>query len=164
MDTARHILEVKGQDVWSIAPDASVYDAVRMMADKDVGTLLVMENDHLLGMISEREYARQIVLQGKTSRDTKVREIMSTAFHTIHPDQTVEECMAIMTAHHVRYLPVVEDEHVIGVISIGDVVGNIIHRQRQTIKQLEGQMKSEAPSEPVRTGFSEHLTPLGDKK
>jgi CBS domain-containing protein len=164
MDTARHILQVKGQDVWSIAPDASVYDALRMMADKDVGSLLVMEDEHLLGMISEREYARQIVLQGKTSRDTKVREIMSTSFHTIHPDQTVEECMSIMTAQHVRYLPVIEDEHVIGVISIGDVVSNIIHRQRQTIKKLEGQMRSEPPAEPVGTGFSEHLAPLGDKK
>ncbi len=164
MDTVRHILEVKGQDVWSIAPTISVYDALRTMADKDVGSLLVMEGDQLVGMISERDYARKIVLQGKTSRETLVSEIMSTRFPIVHPDQTVQECMSLMTEHHVRYLPVIEDHVILGVISIGDVVGNIMHRQRQTIQQLEGRMKSETPTEPVRTGFSDHLAPLGDKK
>ena len=94
MDTVRHILEVKGQDVWSIAPTISVYDALRTMADKDVGSLLVMEGDQLVGMISERDYARKIVLQGKTSRETLVSEIMSTRFPIVHPDQTVQECMS----------------------------------------------------------------------
>lgn len=134
--TARHLLEVKGPDVWSISPDSTVFDALRMMADKGVGALLVMEGDKLAGIISERDYARKIILQGKTSRDTLVREIMSSKLFTIHPDQTVEEAMEMMTHHHVRHLPVVADDHCIGVISIGDVVNNIIHRQRETIKSL----------------------------
>ena len=134
--TARHLLEVKGPDVWSITPDISVYEALRMMADKDVGALLVMEDDRLVGIISERDYARKIILQGKTSKDTLVREIMSTRLFTIHPDQTVEEAMELMSHRHVRHLPVVVDDKVLGVISIGDVVNNIIHRQRETIKNL----------------------------
>lgn len=134
--TARHLLEVKGTDVWSISPDSSVYDALSMMADKDVGALLVMEGDRLVGIISERDYARKIILQGKTSRDTLVREIMSTRLYTIHPDQTVEEAMEMMTQRHVRHLPVVVEDRCLGVISIGDVVNNIIHRQRETIKNL----------------------------
>jgi CBS domain-containing protein len=134
--TARHLLEVKGPDVWSISPDSTVFDALRMMADKGVGALLVMEGEKLAGIISERDYARKIILQGKTSRDTLVREIMSSKLFTIHPDQTVEEAMEMMTHHHVRHLPVVADEHCFGVISIGDVVNNIIHRQRETIKNL----------------------------
>jgi CBS domain-containing protein len=134
--TARHLLEVKGPDVWSISPEISVYEALRMMADKDVGALLVMEDDHLAGIISERDYARKIILQGKTSKDTLVREIMSTRLFTIHPDQTVEEAMELMTQRHIRHLPVVVDDKVLGVISIGDVVNNIIHRQRETIKNL----------------------------
>lgn len=134
--TARHLLEVKGPDVWSIAPNATVYDALRMMADKQVGALLVMEGDKLVGIISERDYARKVILVGKTSRDTLVSEIMSTKLFTIHPDQTVEEAMELMTNHHVRHLPVVVDDKVYGVISIGDVVKNIIFRQRETIKNL----------------------------
>lgn len=134
--TARHLLEVKGPDVWSIGPDATVYDALRMMADKGVGALLVMEGDALVGIISERDYARKVILVGKTSRDTLVREIMSSKLFTIHPDQTVEEAMELMTNHHVRHLPVVVDDKVYGVISIGDVVKNIIYRQRETIKNL----------------------------
>ncbi len=134
--TARHLLEVKGPDVWSISPNATVYDALRMMADKDVGALLVMEGDTLAGIISERDYARKVILVGKTSRDTLVREIMSSKVFTIHPDQTVEEAMELMTNRRVRHLPVVADGHVYGVISIGDVVKNIIYRQRETIKTL----------------------------
>lgn len=134
--TARHLLEVKGTDVWSISPDSSVYDALSMMADKDVGALLVIEGERLVGIISERDYARKIILQGKTSRDTLVREIMSTRLYTIHPDQTVEEAMEMMTQRHVRHLPVVVEDRCLGVISIGDVVNNIIHRQRETIKNL----------------------------
>ncbi len=134
--TARHLLEVKGPDVWSISPDASVYDALCMMADKDVGALLVTEGEQLVGIISERDYARKIILQGKTSKDTLVREIMSTKLFTIHPDQTVEEAMEMMSRRHIRHLPVVVEDKLLGVISIGDVVNNIIHRQRETIKNL----------------------------
>lgn len=141
INTARHILEVKGPDVWSISPDATVYDALRMMADKDVGALLVMEGDRLVGIISERDYARKVILVGKTSRETLVREIMSSNVYTIHPDQTVEEAMEIMTNRRVRHLPVVAEGHVFGVISIGDVVKNIIYRQREMIKNLASKPK-----------------------
>ena len=136
LTTARHLLEVKGPDVWSITPDASVYDALRLMADKDVGALLVLEGDKLAGIISERDYARKIILVGKSSRDTLVREIMTSRLFTIHPDQTVEEAMELMTNKRVRHLPVVVDDKVLGVISIGDVVKSIIFKQRETIKSL----------------------------
>jgi CBS domain-containing protein len=134
--TARHLLEVKGGDVWSITPEATVYDALRMMADKGVGALLVMQGEHLVGILSERDYARKIILHGKTSKDTLVKEIMSTNLFTIHPEQTVDEAMELMTNHHIRHLPVVAENVVYGVISIGDVVKNIIYRQREMIKNL----------------------------
>ncbi|MBI4927386.1 MAG: CBS domain-containing protein [Anaerolineae bacterium] len=136
ISTARHLLEVKGPDVWSISPNATVYDCLRMMADKDVGALLVTEDDKLVGIISERDYARKVILLGKSSKETFVREIMSTKLFTIHPDQTVEEAMEMMTTRRVRHLPVVADDQLLGVISIGDVVKNIIYRQRETIKNL----------------------------
>ncbi len=141
--TVRHILEVKGYDLWSTGPDTSVFDALRMMSDKDVGALLVMEGDRMVGILSERDYARKVVLLGKTSRETKVREIMSTKVVTIHPDQTVEEAMELMNSKHVRHLPVSEtgpEGHVIGIISLRDVVRTIIHKQREAIKDLEGKI------------------------
>jgi len=142
--TVRHILEIKGHDLWSIGPDASVYDALRMMSDKDVGALIVMENDRMIGILSERDYARKVVLLGKTSRETKVLEIMSTRIVTIHPDQTVEEAMELMNSKHIRHLPVVEDERgeLLGMISLRDVVRTIIHKQREAIKNLEGKVSS----------------------
>lgn len=132
----RHLLEVKGFDVWSITPDASVYQALRIMADKGIGALVVMEEDKVVGMLSERDYARKVILLGKTSRDTKVSEIMSTKVYSIHPQQTVDEAMEIMANRKIRHLPVVEHDHCLGVISIGDVVGNIIYRQRQRLRDL----------------------------
>jgi len=135
--TVRHILQFKGPQVWSIHPGATVFEALRMMADKDIGAVLVMEGERLVGVMTEREYARKVILQGKSSRETKVSDIMGTDLTAIHPEQTLEECMDLMTQHHVRYLPVVENNEVIGVISLGDVVYNIIHRQRQTIKEME---------------------------
>jgi CBS domain-containing protein len=135
--TIRHILEVKGRDIWSISPVASVFDALRMMSDKDIGALLVMRGDEMVGILSERDYARKVVLLGKTSRDTRVEDIMSSKVYTIHPDQTVEEAMEIMNGHHIRHLPVVEGDRVLGVISIGDVVKAIIFKQRAAIKNLE---------------------------
>jgi CBS domain-containing protein len=134
--TINHILEVKGGDVWSISPNATVYDALRMMADKGVGALLVMEGERLVGILSERDYARKIILQGKTSKETQVSEIMSSNLFTVHPEQTVDEAMEIMTNRHIRHLPVVAEGVVYGVISIGDVVKNIIYRQREVIKTL----------------------------
>ncbi|WP_298004725.1 MULTISPECIES: CBS domain-containing protein [Anaerolinea] len=136
IQTVRHILEVKGTDVWSIGPNATVFDALRMMADKDVGALLVMEDDKVVGIISERDYARKIILHGKSSKETLVREIMSTSLYTIHPDQTVEEAMELMTNKRVRHLPVMDGDKLEGMISIGDVVKNIIYRQREIIKSM----------------------------
>jgi CBS domain-containing protein len=137
--TVRHILEVKGYDLWSVGPRASVYDALRTMSDKDVGALVVSENDKMVGIMSERDYARKVVLLGKTSRETTVDEIMSKNVFTIHPDQTVEETMELMNSKRVRHLPVQADENgeVLGMISIGDVVKAIIHKQRQAIKEME---------------------------
>lgn len=135
--TVRKLLQVKGQDIWSITPNATVFEALRMMADKDIGALLVTENDKLVGILSERDYARKVILQGKASRDTLVKDIMTSVLYTIHPDQTIEECMELMTARRIRHLPVVLDDQILGVISIGDVVKDIIYQQRQTIKSLE---------------------------
>jgi CBS domain-containing protein len=138
MSTLRHILQIKGNDVWSISPGATVFEALRMMADKDVGALLVMEADQLVGMISERDYARKVILQGKSSRDTLVGEIMTSKVISIHPDQTVQECMGLMNDHRIRHVPVVDEgEHVLGVVSIGDVLKDIIYVQKRRIKEME---------------------------
>jgi CBS domain-containing protein len=143
--TIRHIMEVKGTDLWSIGPKASVYDALRMMSDKDIGALVIMEKDKMVGILSERDYARKVVLVGKTSRETLVEEIMSRNVVTIHPDQTVEEAMELMTAKRIRHLPVVENDaerNVITMISLGDVVKAIIFKQREAIKDLENKIIS----------------------
>jgi CBS domain-containing protein len=133
----RQLLQIKGQDIWSITPQATVLEALRMMADKDVGALLVIEDDKLVGILSERDYARKVILQGKTSKDTLVKDIMTSVLFTVHPDQTIEECMELMTTRHIRHIPVVLDDQILGVISIGDVVKDIIFQQRQTIKEME---------------------------
>jgi CBS domain-containing protein len=140
--TIRHILEVKGHDLWSIGPQASVYDALRMMSDKDIGALIITEGDRMVGIMSERDYARKVVLLGKTSRETKVDEIMSKKVYSMHPDQTVEEAMDLMTAKHIRHVPVIVDDKILGMISIGDVVKAIIYQQREAIKDLESKMIS----------------------
>ncbi len=139
--TIRHMLEVKGHDVWSVAPGASVYDALRMMSDKDIGAVLVVDGEQIVGILSERDYARKVVLLGKTSRETRVDEIMSSKVFTIHPDQTVEEAMELMTNKHIRHLPVVEGRDLLGMISIGDVVKAIIFKQREALSQLEDKIK-----------------------
>jgi CBS domain-containing protein len=127
MNTVRHLLQIKGKDVWSISPDATVYDALRMMADKNVGALLVMEGDH----------ARKIILEDRSSKGTKVREIMTELVCTIHPDQTVHEVMELMTAKRIRHVPVLDEhENVLGVISIGDIVKDIMYEQRMKIRTL----------------------------
>jgi CBS domain-containing protein len=136
MITAQSILELKGNDVWTISPEDSVYDALRLMARVDVGALLVMEGDKLVGMLSERDYARKVILFGKTSKETQVKEIMTEKVISIHPMQISEECMEIMTKNHIRHLPVVVDGQVLGVISIGDVVKTIMHKQREKIRDL----------------------------
>ncbi len=144
MSTVRHILQVKGNDLWTITPDTTVYDALRLMADKDVGALLVMDSGRLVGILSERDYARKVILFNKVSRETLAREIMTTQLYTIHPDQTVQESMELMNAQRVRHLPVVDGEQVLGVISIGDVVKDIIYQQRRTIRDYETRLTSGA--------------------
>jgi CBS domain-containing protein len=136
MITVRSLLQAKGHAVWTIAPDSSVYQALRVMADKNVGALLVLEGSELVGVVSERDYARKVVLKGRSSVDTPIRDIMTTEVVSVRPDQTVEECMALMTDKRTRHLPVVDDGRLIGVISIGDVVKSIITEQGFMIEQL----------------------------
>ncbi len=138
MKTVKELLRNKGYQVYSIGPDATVYEALTLMAEKDVGALLVLDNaGQLVGILSERDYARKIVLKGKTSRETPVREIMTEKVVWVRPDQTIEECMALMTNKHIRHLPVMEEGRLLGVISIGDVVKDIISEQEFVIEQLE---------------------------
>jgi CBS domain-containing protein len=138
----RHILEVKGNDIWSIDPKASVLDALRMMDAKDVGALVVMEGNKMVGILSERDYARKVVLLGKTSPETCVADIMSKNVYTIHPDQLVEESMELMNSKHIRHLPVVENDQVVGMITIRDLMKVIMFKQLQTIKNLENKLIS----------------------
>ena len=136
METVRHLLQVKGNQVWSIAPGASVYEALERMAERDIGALLVIEGERLAGIFSERDYARKIALHGKSSADTPVSDVMTREVVCIGPDYRIENCMALMTQKHIRHLPVLEDEKVIGVISIGDVVKEVIAEQEFVIEQL----------------------------
>jgi CBS domain-containing protein len=135
--TISEILSHKGSTVWSIAPDATVFEAIQLMADKNVGALLVIENDKLAGIISERDYTRKVMLKGKSSKTTAVREILSS--HVIHvsPASTVEECMRLMTDHHFRHLPVLDGDTIAGIVSIGDLVNWIISAQHTAISQLQ---------------------------
>ena len=135
--TIRHLLEQKGRNVWTIDPDATVLDAVAKMADKDVGSLVVMDGEKLVGIITERHYSRNVVLKGKTSPTTLVREIMETNVIHVRPEQSVELCMALMIDKRVRHLPVVEDTKVVGIVSIGDLLNYIISKKEFVIDQLE---------------------------
>lgn len=136
MPTVRQVLEGKGFEVATIGPDASVYDAIAAMADKEIGSLVVMEGGRVVGLISERDYARKVILKGRLSKDTRVREIMAVRVPYARPDQTVEECMAVLTDQRVRHLPVMENDRLIGIISIGDLVKAIIDEQKFIIDQL----------------------------
>ena len=130
------LLRAKGRDIWSLTPDATVYDAIDQMAQKGVGALLVMEEGRLVGIVSERDYARKVILKGKASRETLVREIMSSPVFCAPPDLTVEQAMTLMTAKRVRHLPIIVGQKVVGVISIGDVVRGIIDDKEFDIQQL----------------------------
>jgi CBS domain-containing protein len=137
MATVRHILQTKGNAIWSVTPDTSVYNALQMMAEKNVGALLVMSGVKLSGIFSERDYARKIILKGESSQTTAVKDVMTSMVVFVHPDQSIEECMALMTQKRVRHLPVFDHERLVGLISIGDVVKEIISDQQQTIQHLE---------------------------
>jgi CBS domain-containing protein len=143
MYTVRQILQNKGQQVWAISPSASVFEALQLMAARDIGALVVVEADRLVGIFSERDYARKVILHGKTSRETRVGEIMTTRVTFVKPGQTTEECMALMTEKHIRHLPVMEGERLIGLISIGDVVKAVISNQEFVISQLENYISGE---------------------
>ena len=135
--TVQQILARKTHRLLSIAPDASVFDALTLMARNDIGALVVLDGERLAGIFSERDYARQVVLLGKSSKETRVRDIMTHKVLCVRPDQTIGECMGLMTAKRVRHLPVLDHKKVIGVISIGDVVKEVISEQQLIIEQLE---------------------------
>ena len=137
MFIVKQILNQKGRDVWSVPPDATIYEALELMAEKNIGAVLVMEGDTLAGIFSERDYARKVVLQGKSSQETPVRDGMTEEVICVRPDQSVEGCMSLMTEKRIRHLPVLEGESVVGVISIGDVVKSVISQQANTIEHLE---------------------------
>lgn len=137
MKTVKEILKAKGREIWSVRPDDTVFEAVRFMADKSIGSLLVMDGDKLVGIVTERDYARKVILEGKSSRDSAVKEVMTTRVLCVSPDRTVEECMALMTDKRARHLPVIEDERVVGVVSIGDLVKALINEQKILIDQLQ---------------------------
>ena len=141
MKKVQDILEVKGRDVWSIGPDASVFDALKLMAEKDVGALVVLDGGNLVGIISERDYARKVMLLGRTSPTTRVKEIMTSHVACVDPEQNVDQCMALVTEKRIRHLPVMENGKLIGLISIGDLVKSIITEQQFIIEQLERYIK-----------------------
>ncbi len=135
--TVRHLLEQKGRTVWTVDPDATVFDALAKMAEKDVGSLVVMDGEKLVGIITERHYSRNVVLKGKTSPTTLVRDIMERNVIHVRPEQSVELCMALMTEKRVRHLPVLDGKKVIGIVSVGDLLKSLISKQKFVIDELE---------------------------
>ncbi|PJH76288.1 MAG: histidine kinase [Anaerolineae bacterium CG_4_9_14_0_8_um_filter_58_9] len=136
MKTVEDILKEKGRQVWGISPHATILEALRLMAEKDVGALVVVEDDQIMGIISERDYARKIALRGKSSVNTPVKEIMTNKVYYVSPKATIQECLALITQQSIRHLPVLENGKLVGLISIGDVVKSIIDEQEITITQL----------------------------
>ena len=135
--TINEILHQKGTTIWSISPDATVFEAIQMMADKNIGAVLVMQKEQLVGILTERDYTRKVALKGKSSKETAVKEILSGELIKVTPAHTVDECMRLMTSHRVRHLPVISGEKILGIVSIGDLVNWIISVQSSTIHQLE---------------------------
>lgn len=133
----KDILKIKGNTALSVTPDTIIFDALHLMSEKNVGALLVMENEKLVGIFSERDYARKIILKGRTSLDTEVREIMTEVVFTISPEDTIDQCMGVMSGKRIRHLPVVQGDTVVGVISIGDVVKFIIEEQETVIEHFK---------------------------
>jgi CBS domain-containing protein len=135
-DTVASVVQHKGSHVWSVSPDSFVYDAIALMAGKSVGSVLVMDGTKLVGILSERDYARKVVLQGRSSKDTRVADIMTSPVITVTPRHTVHQCMELVTTHRIRHLPVVDGETVAGIVSIGDLVRKIVVSQQETITHL----------------------------
>jgi CBS domain-containing protein len=136
METVQQLLDKKGHEVWSVHPRHSVFDAIKKMADKNIGSLVVLVDDQIVGIITERHYARHVILEGKSSLETPVRDIMATRVVCARTDQTIEECMAVMTEKRIRHLPVVDEKRLVGLVSIGDLVKSTIADQKFTIEQL----------------------------
>jgi CBS domain-containing protein len=137
MRSVQDILNTKGTDVWSVKPDDIIFDAIKLMADKGIGALLVMEEDKLVGIVTERDYARKVVLEGKSSREASIHEVMTTRVLCVSPERTIDECMALMTDKRIRHLPVVEHKQVVGFLSIGDLVKAVISERKILIDQLQ---------------------------
>ncbi len=135
--TVRDMLRTKGTDIWSVTPDTTVCDALKLMAEKNIGAVLVMDGDRVAGIVTERDYSRKVTLQGRTAAETLAREIMTERVMCVRPEDTAEQCMALMTEKRVRHLPVLEGNHLIGIVSIGDVVKATIEQQKFIISQLE---------------------------
>lgn len=141
MHFVSELLQAKGHEVWSVTPDTSVYDSLKLMADKNVGALLVFDADKVVGVFSERDYARKVILEGKSSKELSVEEIMSPEVVSVNPSQSIDECMALMTNKRIRHLPVLEGNRLVGIISIGDVVKATISEWEVTITHLENYIK-----------------------
>ena len=137
MTTLKMMLKDKGHDVWSVHPDDTVLDAIKMLAEKDIGALIVIKDDKPVGIFTERDYARNVYLKGKSSLDTAVRDVMVAPVICVKPDQTVDECMALMTAKRLRHLPIMDGDELVGMVSIGDLVKSVIAEQQFTIEQME---------------------------
>ena len=142
MKTVRDLLKQKGRGVWSVAPDSTVYDALKLLAERNIGALLVIEAGRPVGIFSERDYARQVILKGKTSKDTPVRDVMTSKVVFVRPEQSIEECMALMTDKRFRHLPVLEEGQLVGILSIGDVVKALISEKDFLIEQLANYISS----------------------
>ena len=137
MKTVEQILDAKGSDVWSITPEATVLEAIKLMAEKEVGALLVMTGEKPVGIVSERDYARKVILKGRSSKKTPIQDIMTTNVIYASPDQSIEECMALMTGKRIRHLPIMDGKRLCGMLSIGDLVKAVIAEQKSVISELE---------------------------